>query len=180
MPSRSPAADTPSNLRPAASQASSSNQAHVWIELPRQFDKMRGLWADLDQGSGPASHRRAAEPEYQLAAANLAADVFDMLRSEAPDPPCPASSLPATPPPHRRAFGRGVTRSQRPSPRQHAGAPGTSDHGVTTQTEALRRVPHTCHTPGCQPRTPPARAIHVSCAGRSAAHRRYSRTLASR
>jgi antitoxin HigA-1 len=28
------------------------------------------------------SHRRAAEPEYQLAAANIAANVFAMLRSE--------------------------------------------------------------------------------------------------
>jgi hypothetical protein len=77
----------------------------------------------------------------------------------------PAADTPSNPAPTRdstassrrfRARSHSFTTAEpsparperRAAPRRQR-CPGSSDQGVTTQTEALPRVPHTCPTPGC-------------------------------
>jgi hypothetical protein len=64
------------------------------------------------------------------------------------DPPTCRTTRPS----ERRRSRRGTGTSTAPDdePRQEgSGTPRPSHRGVTTQTEAPRRVPHTCHTPRC-------------------------------
>jgi hypothetical protein len=91
------------------------------VEETRDALCIRAERAESDLDAARAEIRRLAE---QLSQAD------DAEADEEPAEPAP---------------GRARTTSRAKS----SGTPRPSHRGVTTQAEAPRRVPHTCHTPGC-------------------------------